>query len=309
MRGRLNRGHLTIPVKSSRWVWGTPACRPSGFPPSRTRFAAHDFRATGISERDEWGQRWWGPCNFLFFWQRDFLGTPVNLLLSSQSATAYLFVHNLSKMINCCSGPISVDPICPQPRICSALWGKDGKTRADLWGSRSEGLIFKVRVSNLRSAACRNLGMQFESSKLQSLGPCFQIECLRTTMCLAKLGGGGVPGPAKSVNCTCATSRCTSSSFSYVVDSNADYVYTYSEHVAMFFERGREKTRRRGWPRQVSHSIRHMDKLFGISPRTLRSARAQQERRRVLSNRSAARALAVRQVISLLGEQMLNACI
>ena len=46
-------------------------------------------------------------ANFMFFWQRDLLGTPVNLLLSSQKWQGVPFFPNLSKFI-------SVDPICPQ---------------------------------------------------------------------------------------------------------------------------------------------------------------------------------------------------
>ena len=56
-------------------------------------------------------------ANSMFVWQRDFLGTPVNLLLPSQKCQHVPFSPNLSKCpLLVCSGPISVDPICPQPR-------------------------------------------------------------------------------------------------------------------------------------------------------------------------------------------------
>ena len=52
------------------------------------------------------------------FWQRDFLGTPVNLLYLPKSARAYLFPQSV-KIPYFRSGPISVDPICPQPTHAS----------------------------------------------------------------------------------------------------------------------------------------------------------------------------------------------
>ena len=54
-------------------------------------------------------------CKSYFFWQRDLLGTPVNLLNLPKSDRAYLFPQSV-KNHYFCSGPISVDPICPQPR-------------------------------------------------------------------------------------------------------------------------------------------------------------------------------------------------
>ena len=49
-------------------------------------------------------------ANSMFF-DRDFLGTPVNLLLSSDKYQGVPFSPQ-----NFCSGPISVDPTCPQPK-------------------------------------------------------------------------------------------------------------------------------------------------------------------------------------------------
>ena len=54
---------------------------------------------------------------FMFCWQRDFLGTPVNLLWSPQKCQGVPFCSPQSvKMCYFYSSTISVDPICPQPR-------------------------------------------------------------------------------------------------------------------------------------------------------------------------------------------------
>ena len=49
--------------------------------------------------------------------QRDLLGTPVNLItFISLKVPGHTFFPNKSvKIHDFCSGPISVDPICPQP--------------------------------------------------------------------------------------------------------------------------------------------------------------------------------------------------
>ena len=47
------------------------------------------------------------------------MGTPVNLLLSSQKCQGVPFSPSV-KLSYFCSGPVSVDPICPQPKV-SAL--------------------------------------------------------------------------------------------------------------------------------------------------------------------------------------------
>ena len=46
---------------------------------------------TEASERDNWGQHFWGHCEFHVFRQRNFLGTPANLLLSSQKCQGVPF--------------------------------------------------------------------------------------------------------------------------------------------------------------------------------------------------------------------------
>ena len=55
-----------------------------------------------------------GSLRLSCFWQRGFLGTPVNLLLSSQKCQGVPFLRYV-KICYFCSGAISVDPICPQP--------------------------------------------------------------------------------------------------------------------------------------------------------------------------------------------------
>ena len=54
--------------------------------------------------------------------QRDFLGTFVNHFYIQRSARVYLFPQS-DKMYYYCSGPISVDPICPEPRTAQRVAG------------------------------------------------------------------------------------------------------------------------------------------------------------------------------------------
>ena len=104
---------------------GTPSARhplraPSTAPPvpSLQVPALLADAAVGSSERDKWGQRQWGHCNFHVFWQRDFLGTPVNLLLFVQKCQGVPFSPVCPRIHHyLCSGPISADPICPPPRL------------------------------------------------------------------------------------------------------------------------------------------------------------------------------------------------
>ena len=74
-----------------------------------------------FSERDKWGQHYWGHCNlFLYvFWPRDFSGTPVNLLLYSQKCKSVPFPQSVNTHYFF-SGPISVEPVCPQPNRVSS---------------------------------------------------------------------------------------------------------------------------------------------------------------------------------------------
>ena len=54
-------------------------------------------------------------ANFMFFDRGTFWVLPLTYFYIPKSARAYLF-PNLSRAITFCSGPISADPICPQPR-------------------------------------------------------------------------------------------------------------------------------------------------------------------------------------------------
>ena len=67
------------------------------------------------TKRDKWGQHKWGRCIFLCFLTGTFWGTPINLFLSSQKCQGVPFPQSV-KIPYFCSGPISVDPICPQPK-------------------------------------------------------------------------------------------------------------------------------------------------------------------------------------------------
>ena len=67
------------------------------------------------SERDKWGQHSWGHDNFYAFWQRDLWVLPLTKIYLPSSARAYIFPQSI-KMCYFWAAPVSVDPICPQPR-------------------------------------------------------------------------------------------------------------------------------------------------------------------------------------------------
>ena len=68
-----------------------------------------------VSEKDKWGQHQWGHCKFHVLFDRGtFWVLPLICFYLPKSARAYLFHHSV-KLTYCCSGPISVDPICPRP--------------------------------------------------------------------------------------------------------------------------------------------------------------------------------------------------
>ena len=60
-----------------------------------------------------------GSLHFLVFDRGTFWVLPLTDFCTVKSARAYLFLQSV-KMNYFCSGPISVDPICPQPKV-SAL--------------------------------------------------------------------------------------------------------------------------------------------------------------------------------------------
>ena len=75
---------------------------------------------TPWSDRDKWGQHWWGHCK-LYVVDGTFWVLPLTYFHIPQCARAYLFP--LSFKNNCaCSGPVSVDPICPQPNPQKNSW-------------------------------------------------------------------------------------------------------------------------------------------------------------------------------------------
>ena len=55
------------------------------------------------------------------FWRRDLLGTPVNLLWSSQKCQGVPY-SPICQIHDVCSGVISVDPICPQTHVCVCVF-------------------------------------------------------------------------------------------------------------------------------------------------------------------------------------------
>ena len=149
----------------SRWSPSTSRCcaaawrRWAGSAAPARRRAPRLARALGTSskkvvvvhsERDKWGQHSWGHCKFHVFRQRDFLGTPVNILfIPPKSARVYLFPQSV-KIHYFCSGPTSVDPICvrnqfmweigiPIEPACCFLFGNDPgwkeASRVSEWGA------------------------------------------------------------------------------------------------------------------------------------------------------------------------------
>ena len=67
------------------------------------------------SERDKWVSTNGATANFMFFGRGTFWVLPLTYFYLPKSARAYLFT-NPSNNKYFCSDPISVEPICPQPR-------------------------------------------------------------------------------------------------------------------------------------------------------------------------------------------------
>ena len=96
------------------------------------------------------------------FRQRDFLGTPVNLLLSSQKCQGVLFPQSVNNH-DFCSGPMSVDLICPQPSQFSQPWSlpanrqsgslnvppyaNSGETRPRASGKGAQGTLTTLHIA------------------------------------------------------------------------------------------------------------------------------------------------------------------
>ena len=85
---------------------------------SQLRCAAVPSGWSELFGKGQMGSALRGSLLILCF-DRDLLGTPVNLFLSPQSARVYLFPLSV-KNHYFSSGPISVDPICPQPNFLQA---------------------------------------------------------------------------------------------------------------------------------------------------------------------------------------------
>ena len=62
------------------------------------------------SERDTWGQHYWGHCKFHVFDRGTFGGTLVNLLLSYQKCQGVPFLHNRSKNLTFAAAPLVLTP-------------------------------------------------------------------------------------------------------------------------------------------------------------------------------------------------------
>ena len=95
---------------------------------ARGRRGARSSGATPrLSERDKWGH-----CKkkSMSFDRGAFWVLPLTCFFLAKSARAYLFPQSI-KIHYFCSGPISVDPICPHPTRCRA-----SSTRHTSWCAR-----------------------------------------------------------------------------------------------------------------------------------------------------------------------------
>ena len=63
------------------------------------------------SKRDTWGQREWGHCKCNVLFTEILVATPVECVFPNMPGQHLL--SNLAIATYFCSGPISVDPICP----------------------------------------------------------------------------------------------------------------------------------------------------------------------------------------------------
>ena len=74
-----------------------------------------DLGSGTFSERDRWGRHQWCPCKFhVFVYKGLFWVLPLTYIYLPKSASAYLFPQS-ARIHYFCSGPITVDPIRPQP--------------------------------------------------------------------------------------------------------------------------------------------------------------------------------------------------
>ena len=91
------------------------------------------------SERDKWGQHQWGHCKFDVF-DGEFLGTPVSLLLSSQTCQGAPFFHNLSKFITFAAAALVLTPFVRN----QAKWrGRRQATRREVSVTRRNAMRWK----------------------------------------------------------------------------------------------------------------------------------------------------------------------
>ena len=70
---------------------------------------------------NEWGQHQWGRCEFNAFRQRDFFGTPVNLLLSPPQVPGRTFFPNLSNLITSAAAPWVLTPFVRNQQVQSFI--------------------------------------------------------------------------------------------------------------------------------------------------------------------------------------------
>ena len=71
------------------------------------------------SERDKWGQHEWCHCKCYLLLTDILVGTPIKCIFPRMPGRTLFPIRENSLL---CSGPVSVDPICPQPMF---IWGFD----------------------------------------------------------------------------------------------------------------------------------------------------------------------------------------
>ena len=112
-----------------------------------------------------------GSLQICVFDRGTFWVLPLTYLYLTKSARAYLFPQSV-KIHDFCSGPISVDPICPQPTQVNL------RTTVSFHNFKS--LNFKLSVSNPKSKYVACLSVLSRISNCQGLGRKNKHEILKT---------------------------------------------------------------------------------------------------------------------------------
>ena len=126
--------------------------------------------------KGQMGSAQMGSLQFLLsFFDRNFLGTPVNLLLSSQKCQGVPPIYQNSYF---CSGPISVNPLCPRPRIGKrstggpswpprpAGWSTSGTHMKAEYGRKGTVVLFRAEYVIMINFEFKQVSVQQYSASL-----------------------------------------------------------------------------------------------------------------------------------------------